>query len=188
MEIFDIEKHWDDFKNNKLVVNCPTQELANEFHDYCSKQNITWFGHSIKNNYWSDESTCYRHQTSLTFADIEHYENEHYTIVEFQGLSKDKIKIEIKIPTETSKEIIKVIYHNKETIVLIKSDGRYYKGVVSCHYQDTYDKEIGFQRAYEIAREKYNEFKGCENKVITKTKNINDDDLYPINLTYGELN
>jgi len=56
-------------------------------------------------------------------------------------------------PTTTSKEIIEVIYHNKETIVLIKADSRYYKGVVSCHYQDIYNKEEGFKRAYDKARE-----------------------------------
>jgi len=208
MEQFKLEKHWNDFINNKLVINCPTQKLANEFHDYCKAQNITWSSHSIENNYWSDENTCYRHQKSLTFSDIKHYENENYTVVEFQGienktpkyvigdvvnikiinyntnedllninrptremniknmsvtLSKDELEIladsmyqeyiKSKIPTTTTKETIEVIYHGKETIVLIKSDGRYYKGVASCHYQDTYDKEHGFIVAYQRARE-----------------------------------
>lgn len=245
MEKFDIDKHWDKFINNKLVVNCPTQKLANEFHDYCNTQNITWFGNTIKDNYWRNENTCYRYQNSLTFADIEHYENDNYLVVEFEGFniaeefniekhwskfengelivnckseesakeflsyceSKDyrwscnkptevnywnknkentfygechgkylwynnlsennyasKFKVvEFKeitndkgisnVPTITTKEIMEVIYHGAETIVLIKANHKYYKGVSSCHYTDTYDKELGFMVAYERARE-----------------------------------
>lgn len=44
MEKFDINKHWDDFVNNKLVVNCETEKLADEFLKYSHKQSFKWIG------------------------------------------------------------------------------------------------------------------------------------------------
>jgi hypothetical protein len=73
------------------------------------------------------------------------------------------------IPINPIKETIEVIYHGKETIVLIKDDKHYYKGVANCHYQDTYDKKIGFEIALERAREKQVKYIELKNKPIDKT-------------------
>lgn len=65
MEKFDIKKHWKDFINNKLVVNCETEELAKEFLQYCHEQGIKWrSGNSLlydDDSSWEilRENTCY---------------------------------------------------------------------------------------------------------------------------------
>ena len=48
----------------------------------------------------------------------------------------------LSIPTTTTREIIEVIYHRSETIVLIKTVGKHYKGVSRCDPLDTYSKEF----------------------------------------------
>jgi len=158
MEKFDLKKHWNIFINNGLVVNCKTEALANEFITYCYKNNIKWFGVDNELNYWSTyrEETSYRYERYITYANKQYFEKAGYQAIEFDGFLHKKPKSK----TIIIKEFIEVIYHGKETIVLIKTEGRYYKGVVKCHYQDIYDKEEGFKKAYAIAREKYKEFKG----------------------------
>ena len=160
MEKFDIEKHWDDFMIGKIAVNCKTQKLANIFLEYCHSKNIKWYGLKedlLPNSMWDTykSETCYvGDKKGITYCNDRYISN----IAEFIGFDLKLLPENNPLKT-TTKEIIEVIYHDKETIVLIKADGRYYKGVVKCHYQDTYDKEEGFKRAYAIAREKYNEFK-----------------------------
>jgi hypothetical protein len=150
MKKFDVNKHWELFINKGLAVNCKTETLANEFITYCYKNNIKWFGEDNKLNYWSSfrEETCYRHGHCLTYADKPYFEKVDYQIIEFDGFSHTRTNI----PIVTIKEIIEVIYHGKETIVLIKTEGKYYKGVCSCNYQDVYNKEFGFRIAYDRAR------------------------------------
>jgi len=164
MEKFNLEKHWDDFINDKIIVNCRTEEFANEFLKYCDSKNCKWTGEDKLTdvNHWKshEKNTFYGgNNKHFWYNDCsQSYYYPQYKLVEFQGIESGK-EFRKSCKSPTSKETIEVIYHGKETIVLIKADGRYYKGVVSCHYQDTYDKEEGFKRAYAIAREKYNEFK-----------------------------
>ena len=215
MENFNLEKHWNDFRDNRLVVACPTELLATEFLTYCQDRGIAWCsGNSLllHINWGYKEQTAYMHSHGMSYGDIQYYEENKYTIVEFTGfniqnetkpryiisdvssikivndntnetvleitrptsdldvknmsvnLSNDEAEMladsmyqeymKSKVPTITTKEIIEVIYHGKETIVLIKTGGKYYKGISRCHYQDTYDKEIGFNWAYFWARKK----------------------------------
>jgi len=241
MEKFNVEKHWDDFNEGKLVVNCPTEELANEFLRYCHNQNKQWSIESLLcHNNWNtyEEQTCYcSRNPTMEYSSIKYWERNNFKIIEFQGfdiqnktiaeigdtivlsnglkmklvMEKDRedycrtidvnsgkvcttdidletlngfvvgastwgsgcdeydiveiiknvkdtgkienVKNKVSIPTTTTKEIIEVIYHRKETIVLIKTNGKYYKGVSRCHNEDTYDKEQGFIVAYQRARE-----------------------------------
>jgi len=81
-------------------------------------------------------------KTKLT--DKETLKNAHFTLNAFP-------------PITTSKEFIEVIYHRSETIVIIKTGGKHYRGVSRCHVEDTYNKEVGFGIALERAREKQNE-------------------------------
>jgi len=176
MEKFNLEKHWNDFLNNNIMINCKTRELAKIFLNYCHIQGLKWYsGKSLldKDN-WSEykkgthyiyDRDAYGDNDGLLYGMSQPEDN----LIEFMGfnqdviLSKEESKIlsdnmyqeykKDKIPTTITKETIEVIYHNKETIVLIKADGRYYKGVASCHYQDIYDKEQGFMVAYQRARE-----------------------------------
>ena len=88
MEKFNLEEHWDKFVSDKLVVNCPTQELANQFCDYCGKHGIQWNSEQIDNYWWSyEELTCYRHNRMLYFADMKYYINKNFKIVDFQGFN-----------------------------------------------------------------------------------------------------
>ena len=192
MEIFSIEKHWDKFSRNKVVVNCKTEELSKEFLTYCASKSIKWItGFELVKTNWNtyEENTCYYcFDNDLSFGQVRVALKENYKVVIFEGfddviLTKTKEKVMNPIeffesivssqlssqinqetiknavftlnnypPTTTTKENIEVIYHRKETIVLIKTIGKYYKGVSRCHNEDTYDKELGFKIAYERAR------------------------------------
>jgi len=177
MEKFNLEKHWDDFQNSRLIVNCKTEDLAKEFLNYCQSKDFNWaFNRPTEINYWDKykENTFYggsdNHLWYNDISDYDHYFSERYTLVEFKGFVQNdlKIKTESNVPKETTKEIIEVIYHRKETIVLIKTNGKYYKGLSRCHNEDTYDKEQGFMIAYQRAKENQQK----SNKSFAKQENL----------------
>lgn len=183
MEKFDVKKHWEDFKNSKVVVNCKTKEESFEFLDYCHNNGIQWASNSsIKDtnlNSWNsyEEKTCYRcvkGMDKLMYAYISYYKSENkYTILEYNGilsigqipqvptgtLAKIITNSNIK-PTTTNKkkEKIEVVYNGNQTIVVIKDyeSKKYFKGIAECSPEDTYNPEEGFKWAYLRAREKQN--------------------------------
>lgn len=56
------EKFFDDFKNRKFVVNCPTHESSVEFLKQCQANCINWsFCSATSNDYWhkNKEKTMY---------------------------------------------------------------------------------------------------------------------------------
>jgi hypothetical protein len=155
MEKFDVSKHWDDFLNNKLVVNCETEELANEFLKYCHEQGLKWCTEKnlVHKNKWNNykNKTVYNYDKKyggMVYGEINHYaeNNYNYVISKFEGFSKSTKSL--------TKENIEVIYHNNETIVLIKCDKKYYRGTSKCNPEDTYNREYGFLLAYQRAKAK----------------------------------
>jgi len=98
MEKFDLVKHWEKFMNNKLVVNCRTQELADEFFIFCDSKNLKWRADNesllVQGNlfYRLNEETCYTYDNGtdkckgIHYSDIDWFKNKNIDIVEFQGL------------------------------------------------------------------------------------------------------
>ena len=176
MEQFTIEKHWKDFLKGKFYVNCKTEKLANEFLSYCHSEGLKWStGVSLLElNYWHDGCECIAYSESSGMVYEEELDN---CRIEFTGIKtlhlqqtpKDKVfmfkllsdvmpnKGISKFPTATTEETIKVIYHRRETIVLLKSNGKHYRGVSKCSSLDTYNKEEGFLLALSRARENQKE-------------------------------
>ena len=159
MEHFIIKKHWDEFMNGRLAVYCKTKRISDLFLKYCNLEGMIWGSGAklIERDYWNGygSEVCYSYCNGMSISSRLYYEEEKYKIVEFTGFNVG-VKLELKAInslTTTTKESIEVIYHKKETIVLLKSGGKHYKGVVKCHVNDTYNKEQGFVLAYNIARD-----------------------------------
>jgi len=173
MEQFNVKEDWIGFLNGDLYVNCKTQSLAIEFLEYCHKQGLKWSDGSplIDFSCWSsgykeginyklfDDGrivyTSYREPCTVEFNGFKTQQLLTPDVFMFKLLSDVKPNKSIsKFPTETTKETIEVIYHRSETIVIIKTGGKHYRGVSRCHIEDTYNKEVGFGIALERAREK----------------------------------
>jgi len=164
----------EDFKSGKCVVNCKTEELAKEFLGICENNGYKWCSgvKLLDQNNWDkyENNTCYCNGSNgIEYCNVDYFKGKSISIVQFTGFEtkladKETIKNAVFTlnnypPTTTTKETIEVIYHRKETIALIKTGGKYYKGVSRCHAEDTYDKELGFKIAYERARVNQN---GCK--------------------------
>jgi len=159
MDEFSIDKHWNEFVEEGLYILCTTKELAEEFLRYCHKQQMVWSTGECLLNYscWETE-----YKEGITYrCDIEDGNLVYTSVpkinsVEFTGFG-EKVTLTPTVlhisPVITYREIIEVIYHRSETIVLIKTLGKHYKGVSRCDPTDTYSKEFGFTVAYERARE-----------------------------------
>ena len=156
-----------DFKTGKCVIRCETEELANEFLGICETSGYKWCDNKKLldevswDNYKSD--TCYHNgEYGMEYCEADYYKRYFITVLDFTGFKtklsdKETIKNATLAlnthPTTTTKETIEIIYHKRETIVLLKSGCKHYKGVVKCHVNDTYNKEQGFVLAYNIARD-----------------------------------
>lgn len=55
MKIFN----WEDFKNNKIIVHCKTEEEAKDFIKKCYNNNLTWMGGDINTTYCSEYNDIY---------------------------------------------------------------------------------------------------------------------------------
>jgi len=101
MEIFNIEKHWDDFKQGKLAVNCRTEDSANEFLKYCHNKGLKWGSGAslLELNYWHnyESKMCYSHHNGMTKENVDYYQKEEYIITEFNGLNINYIGKRVKI-------------------------------------------------------------------------------------------
>ena len=156
-----------DFKTGKCVIRCETEELANEFLNICEDNGYKCrSGFKLSSKSWDNyrKDTCYYNsEYGMEYCEADYYKHIFITILNFTGFKtklSDKetlmnatITLNTYPPTTTTKETIEVIYHKRETIVLLKSGGKHYKGVVKCHVNDTYNKEQGFVLAYNIARD-----------------------------------
>ena len=76
------------------VVHCPTEKLANEFLKLVYEQGWRWAtGASlVEENCWDQykENTCYIlfKNKNVMFSEIDFYEKENYTIIEYKGERK----------------------------------------------------------------------------------------------------
>jgi hypothetical protein len=92
MEVYNHKKHWNEFINGKLAVNCPTEELANEFLAWCDSGELEWCdGESLleTNEFHKCGSvTCYDYENQdFGFCDVSYYESIGFEIVQFQGFT-----------------------------------------------------------------------------------------------------
>jgi|GEM_PF-6844589 len=159
MEQFNFEKHWGKFRADGLAVNCKTEDLANEFLSFCEQRGLEWSGGDSllsSNNKWQEHEseTCYWGRWGVSYSSINYCNEQKVGIIEFIGSNKE---VKSNHPTTTTEETIKVIYHRRETIVLLKSEGKHYRGVSKCSSLDTYNKEEGFLLALERARDNQKE-------------------------------
>lgn len=80
---------WDKFKNEKIAVNCRTEEAAKEFVKECFNRGMKWFGWSTPVTFYN----CYKEETAYTFnfdgfknlgySDALWYKQEGYEVVEY---------------------------------------------------------------------------------------------------------
>jgi len=165
---------------NEFLLHCHNEKMT--WHDGNSlvSQN-EWYNYKSKTCYWGECGMSYseiydynvENNRVVEFAGLTQPETKEKVMnpIEFfesivssqlsSQINQETIKNAVFTlnnypPTTTTKENIEVIYHRKETIVLIKTNGKYFKGVSRCHNEDTYDKEVGFMVAYQRARENQN--------------------------------
>jgi len=110
MEQFSIEKHLNNFIKGEFAVNCRTDDLANEFLNYCHKSNLTWCsGEELTgNNEWGkyqEETSYFYDKYGMEFSPANYYEkNRGLIIIEFTGFNSDTYKI--NKPQKLTKEMI----------------------------------------------------------------------------------
>lgn len=121
--IIDLEE----FKNNKIVINCDTEEKANDLLEYLDEQGIIWrVGDRLtENNYWEDykELTCYNYENVLTYGSKYTYK---HNIIEWEIVDENNKQIEMQLLLENTRskfdKKIFVVYgldcnqYNKNTI------------------------------------------------------------------------
>ena len=81
---------WDKFKNEKIAVNCRTEEAAKEFIEECYIRGLKWMNGSRNITFYN----CYKEETAYTFnfkgtgfigyANTHWYKKEGYEIVEYE--------------------------------------------------------------------------------------------------------
>lgn len=81
---------WDKFKNEKIAVNCRTEEAAKEFIEECYIRGLKWMNGSRNITFYN----CYKEETAYTFnfkgtgfieyAYTHWYKKEGYEIVEYE--------------------------------------------------------------------------------------------------------
>jgi len=76
------------FVGKKLVVNCPTEELANDFLKLANSFGYNWITSNsyLHHNNWKvhKEETCYDLKDGV-YTDVEYYKERNYKIVEYKG-------------------------------------------------------------------------------------------------------
>ena len=98
------KEFWERFKNEKIAVNCQTEDEAKDFVKQCYDNGIEWFNPScISNNDYDLNTTChgrYKHQTyykilfdlknrlSFTVVSMNYCEVYNYTIIPFSEINK----------------------------------------------------------------------------------------------------
>jgi len=102
MEYFEIERDIEDFLNNKIAVNCQTEEDAGEFLIFlASKYQTRWrFSNNDVINYtnWNDceNETCYNMDNiKLAYSNIHYYKTYNYKILIYKS-TESKLNLNIK--------------------------------------------------------------------------------------------
>ena len=151
---------WERFKNEKIAVNCRTDDEANDFVKQCYDNGIEWFNPScISNNDYDLNTTChgrYKHQTcykilfdlknrlSFTVASMNYCEVYNYTIIPFSEINKS-IKEESKIMNINGINIDQQIVLRKDYPIYLKNEGKeniYH--LVNCNKgKFLYDSKLG---------------------------------------------
>ena len=106
------KEFWERFKNEKIAVNCQTEDEAKDFVKQCYNNGVEWLNPShIGNNDYDSNTTChgrYKHQTcykflfdlknrlSFTVVDTNYCEVYNYTIISYSEINKS-IKEENKM-------------------------------------------------------------------------------------------
>ncbi len=87
-----MEFNWEKFMNtsNKLAVHCKTEEEAIDFCKQMDEHGLKWRDgdNYLEINHWGryKEETCY--SNNGTYADLEFYKKENYTILEWSNYMK----------------------------------------------------------------------------------------------------
>ena len=92
---------WERFKNEKIAVNCQTEDEAKDFVRQCRNNKINCEVISSKINLFYDtykENTCYSYNNCnyLVYSDYYYYKKKNYTIIPFSEINKS-IKEENKM-------------------------------------------------------------------------------------------
>lgn len=129
------------FKKGDFVINCQTENEANELMEILHKEGVKWCsGDSLLKilNYSAyKNNTCYDCDcgTRLSFAELDFYKDRGYKVVKFSDLCK----------SQSTTEIIKVIRNDKKTTVILENGS---KGISKCNSTDEYSERDGFTLAY----------------------------------------
>lgn len=78
--------NWKKFQNEKVVVHCKTEELANDFCRQMHEQGMKWVSNRsyLETTNWFPykENTCYT--SNGMFGNVEHYKKVKYDVVEWE--------------------------------------------------------------------------------------------------------
>ncbi|WP_404988133.1 hypothetical protein [Clostridium culturomicium] len=85
---------WEKFRNERVAVNCRTEEAAKEFIKECYKRDMKWYRESMNTTYYNShkEETAYAFKFGLLdklgYADTHWYKKAGYEIVEYTSEKK----------------------------------------------------------------------------------------------------
>lgn len=102
--------NWEEFiSNDNIAVHCATQEQATDFCKQMHEHGLAWHGGKsyLENTYWKiyKEETCYTGYGA--HADLEHYKNNNYTILEWSNYGKENsMNLELTNLTDEQKQQI----------------------------------------------------------------------------------
>jgi len=84
--------NWDEFRNEKVAVNCDTEEKAKEFVKECHKRGMKWEKCTENQTMfdWYKNDTCYNFETDenenrLMCCDKSYYERKNYKIIKWES-------------------------------------------------------------------------------------------------------
>lgn len=85
---------WEKFRNERVAVNCRTEEAAKEFIKECYKRDMKWYRESMNTTYYNShkEETAYAFKFGLLdklgYANTHWYKKAGYEIVEYTSEKK----------------------------------------------------------------------------------------------------
>ena len=97
------KEFWERFKNEKIAVNCQTEEESYNFINQCCHNSFLWDANWNNNKnksttyyYVYQSNTCYSFNKILGYADINFFNSQRYEIIPFSEINKS-IKEENKM-------------------------------------------------------------------------------------------
>lgn len=127
---------WERFKNEKIAVNCQTEDEATDFIKQCYENGLKWYKSDIfETNYYEYQTnTCYNYNSNgdLAYGDNRLYKNSNYTIIPYSEINKS-IKEEIKMdfnyrgkvfndPVEYANYILKCAEEDRVKVEKVKKE------------------------------------------------------------------